>query len=513
MRQWLDRVTGLVTMYLMVLGLLVALAVIALVLSVAGQLSYGPLALILSAGVAVGLTVATSWGAAGVMRVRPHVPSAVITGLLIFFIMQPTTEWLGLAGIAIAAVAASASKYLLAWRRRHLFNPAALGAFVPTMIVFVTLDMSGQFLPLSYALWWVGTPLLQLPVALGAFLVLYRTQRLTIGVAFIVLTTALATVVAVSNGQAADAALAQVLLQSPVVFFAGFMLSEPLTLPPRRWQQLLEVGVVAVLFAVPVAFLGPVSNSPLFALLVGNLVGFAFGQRRGIRLRYLGKSQLSPTAWELAFEPARPVRFTAGQYMELGLPHRRSDARGSRRYFSISSAPTADGPLTFALTVPERTSSFKQALLELEPGATVYGTAVAGDFALPRDPAEPLLLVAGGIGITPFASQLAHLSASGEQRDVVVVYSTSVAGSPPYAALLAGTRVLLFSPEAPSPLPSGWEYAGAGRVTAERLAELVPDATQRRVYLSGPPALVATLRAALRGQGVRRIHADYFSGY
>ena len=35
---------------------------------------------------------------------------------------------------------------------------------------------------------------------------------------------------------------------SPIVFFACFMLDEPLTLPPRRWQQLTEAVVVALLF-------------------------------------------------------------------------------------------------------------------------------------------------------------------------------------------------------------------------------------------------------------------------
>jgi len=72
---------------------------------------------------------------------------------------------------------------------------------------------------------------------------------------------------------------------------------------------------------------------------------------------------------------------------------------------------------------------------------------------------------------------------------------------------------VLFAPQAPTPLPAGWTYAGEGRVTGERLLEAVPDAAQRRAYISGPPALVASLRAALRSQGVRRVHADYFSGY
>jgi glycine betaine catabolism B len=508
MKAWLDRVTGLVTMYSLVLYTLVVIAVVALVLSLLGQLSYPPLALLASVAVAVGLTWASSWMIAKIARVKPHTQSALITGLLIFSVMTPKIDLLGLSGIAVAALIASISKYLLAIRGRHIFNPAAIGSFVPTLIVFTT------FIGLSYGSWWVGTPFLQAPIIIGAFLILYRTQRLTVGVTFIVLASVIATALAISNGQPAPAAIWQVLLQSPIIFFAGFMFSEPLTLPPRRWQQLVEAVVVAVLFTVPLAFLGPVSNSPLFALLVGNLIGFAFGQRRGIRLTYIGKKQIGPTTWELAFQPSRAVRFLAGQYMELTIPHRKSDFRGSRRYFSISSAPTADGPITFALTMPEKSSSFKKALLDLEPGALVNGTSIGGDFALPSKIDEPLLLIAGGIGITPFASQLAHATAIGEKRDVVVVYANSAGGDLPYGDLLAssGARVVLFGPK-PSTMPKGWEFGGEGRVTPERLAELVPDAATRRAYISGPPGLVATLRAALRGQGVRRVHSDYFSGY
>ncbi len=232
-------------------------------------------------------------------------------------------------------------------------------------------------------------------------------------------------------------------------------------------------------------------------------------------MTYLGKKQIGATTWELQFQPARPVTFVAGQYMELTIPHRPADFRGSRRYFSISSAPTSDGPITFAMTVPTKTSSFKNTLLELEPGAEVHGTSVGGDFALPRDVTEPLLLVAGGIGITPFASQLAHATERGDKRDVVVVYSTSAKGELPYGKLLelSGARVVLFAPEAPEPLPEGWVYGGEGRVTGERLATAVPDAAKRRAFVSGPPALVSDLRRALRSQGARRVHSDYFSGY
>lgn len=510
MKQWLDRVTGAVTMYSLLLIVLGALTALALVLSLVGQMSgYSPLAIIVSNLVAVGVTVGTSILFARFFRVTPHVQSAIITGLLLFFLFRPTLDLIALAGIVLAAVVASLSKYVLAIRGRHVANPAAVGA--------VVVSLTG----LNAAGWWVGTPALLPLVAIGAFAVLYRTQRLGMAGIFIGVAVVLWVGRMFLTGTDPLTALSFILLSYPTVFLAGFMLSEPLTLPPRRWQQYLVAGVVGVLFA-SVFQLGPLApgwpvlySSPEVALVVGNVIAFFFGQRRGIRLEYLGKRELSPGTWELAFQPSRPVKFLPGQYMELTIPHRRADFRGSRRYFSIASAPTDDGPITFAITVPSKSSSFKRALLDLEPGADVRGTGVGGDFALPRDVSEPLLLIAGGIGITPFASQLAHAVDRGEQRDVTLVYATSTPGPLPYQELLerTGARVVVFSPDAPSPLPAGWVHGGTGRLTADALKETVPDAASRRAFVSGPPALVNDLRRALRAQGVRRVHTDYFSGY
>ena len=508
MKKWLDRVTGAITMYRLILSSLIAITVIALVLSLLGQLTATPLALLASAAVAVAATLASNWILARVLRITPHSDSSLITGLLIFVVLSPSLTVGGLLSIALAGVIASVSKYLLAVRGRHIFNPAAVGVFVVTLLAF------GPVPEFSYASWWLGTPYLLLPVAIAALAILYRTQRLTMGLVFIAVAAASVLVRYLATGSEPLDALSYVFLSSPVVFFAGFMLSEPLTLPPRRWQQLAEAVIVALLFTVPFS-LGLLSNTPQLALLVGNLLAFIVGQRRAIRLAYVGKTRLGPSTWELAFQPARPVRFIAGQYIELTIPHRKADFRGSRRYFSISSAPSSDGPITVAITTPEKSSSFKRALLDLEPGAEVHATSVGGDFALPAAVETPLLLVAGGIGITPFASQLAHTTARGEKRDVVVVYQSSSDGELPYSQLLqqSGARVVLFAPKAPTPLPAGWTYAGEGRVTGERLLAAVPDAATRRAYISGPPALVASLRAALRSQGVRRVRADYFSGY
>lgn len=502
MRRWLDRITGLVTMYRLVLVVLMAIAAVALILSAIGQLAFPITDLLATGAVAVAASFATSWLFARLFRVSPHPESSLITGFLLFFLFYPSAAVPDLLSVALAATIASASKYLLALRGRHIFNPAAIGAFVVSL------------LGLNYAVWWVATGYLLPFTAIGAFLVLYRSRRLPVGLTFVVIAAVLVMYRLMSADQSFGDALVSTFTQFPLVFLAGFMLSEPLTLPPRRWQQLVVAALVAVLFAVPFQ-LGSVFSSPELALLVGNVVAFVFGQRRGIRLAYVGKRRLTPTSWELAFRPTRAVRFQPGQYLELTVPHRGADFRGSRRVFSISSAPTVDGPLTVALSVPEKPSSFKRAFLELDPGTPVRATGVGGDFMLPRDKSTPVLLIAGGIGITPFASQLAHDHAVGSGRDVVVVYAVRDNEELGYSDLLerSGVAVVLVSPSRPVALPDNWVWAGSGRLTAELLRDHVPGLAGRRAFVSGPPGLVADMRAALKRSGVKRVTADYFSGY
>lgn len=500
MTAWLDRLTGRVTMYRLVTVLLGVTALGALGLSAAGLLAYDPLELLASAAVALASTLVANRVFSLVFRTVPHTESSVITGLLLFFLFLPSSEPYYLGVLALAGLLASASKYLIALRGRHILNPAAAGA---TLIAVLQLPSAG---------WWVATGLLLPFTLVGALLVLHRTRRLAMGAVFVAVSAPLLVVRLASGGQDLGDAVSTVFASYPVVFFAGFMLSEPLTMAPRRWQQLAVAALVGALFSVPLV-IGPVFLSFEFALVVGNALAFLFGQRRGIRLVSAGRRQLTPTAWEFRFEPVRPVAFRAGQYMEVTVPHAHPDARGSRRIFSISSPPAPGGPVTFALRMPEVASSFKRALLELPDGAEVRGTSIGGDFLLPRDPTTPTLLIAGGIGITPFLSQLAAERAAGSGRDSVLVYLVGSPGELAFRDELAGERVLLVCPAAPGPLPDGWRHIGAGPLTSELLAAEVPELGSRAVFVSGSPVMVAQARAAARGAGVRRVATDYFTGY
>jgi ferredoxin-NADP reductase len=503
----LDAVLGRVTMYRLVSLILAALALVSIVLSLFGAIAYPPLDLLASLVTALVASVVANRLVALAFRVRPHSESSIITGLLLFFVLFPTSEPGQLLILALTAAIAMASKYVLAWRGRHLFNPAAIA------VVIITL------LQLSASAWWVGTgPLLPF-VAVGALVVLYRTRQLPMALVFVVLSAGIVTGRLVVAGQAPLDSLTTALTSYPIVFLAGFMLSEPLTLPPRRWQRLVLAAVVALLFAIPFNF-GPVFSSPELALVLGNILAFAFARRRGLSLRFTGKTALTPTATEFSFATTHPVAFAPGQYMELTLPHSKADFRGTRRVFSLTSSPAESGEVRFGVTMGEELSSFKRSLNELEPDQQVRATLVSGDFVLPSRTGTPVLLVAGGIGITPFISQLAHaahgVQAGGQQRDIVLAYAVRDAEQLAFAERLEtlGTRVIVFSAEDPGALPSGWTYAGTGqRMTAEAIAEFVPDLGTRAAFVSGPPRLVGELRSALKKAGVSRIKTDAFSGY
>ncbi|MCD9200153.1 FAD-dependent oxidoreductase [Aeromicrobium wangtongii] len=518
-RDLLDRRLGAVTTYRLVtivLAVLVAVFCLFTATGVIEGLSTGDnlvcLLVLLVASYGSNRLLGLAW------RVTPHGESAVITALLLFFLFVPlpSIDTGNLVWLALAAALANASKYVLAWRGRHIFNPAAAGAF----LVVVGQDVVGRQEPIN-AIWQTAATERLFPfVVVGALLVLWRTRRLDVALVFIAVAGVLVGARLLDlapPGQPFGDVLKLVAYSYPIVFLAGFMLSEPLTLPPRRRQQLVVAAVTGVLFAYPMWIgwftdtppaLGVFAISPELSLLIGNLVAFALARRTGVTLELETTRRVTPETHELVFRPRRPVRFVPGQYVELTVPHAGADGRGTRRTFSISSPPADDGRVAVMLRVPDRASTFKRALLELEPGSRVHGTGIGGDFVLPADPATPLLLVAGGIGITPFLSQLRH----GPDRDVVLVLGVSSAAEVPYADELADVRVVLVCPERPDRLPAAWTFVAAPILSVQVIAEAVPDLAGRHAYVSGPPAMVNAVRPGL-ARRCRSVRTDYFSGY
>ncbi|MET0734356.1 MAG: flavodoxin reductase [Microbacterium sp.] len=509
-------VLGRVSMYRLVYLALAALAVIALVLSLFGQVAPTALELVASLALLAAVCVGVDAAAQRVLKLPWRLESSLITAHILLFVLRPTLELAGLAGIALAGAVASLSKYVIAWQGRHILNPAAVGATVLTLV-------SLAFPALGSSSWWVGTPAMAGPVIVLGLAVLWRTEKIRVVAVFLVVAVAVAVLRTSAQYQAAgldvdiSAIFWPILWSSPFLFLGAFMLSEPLTLPPRRWQQFTVAGVVGLHAGWPID-LGPISLGQERALIVGNLVAFAFAARAAVRLTLESRADLTPTVRELTFRTKRGLRFLPGQYLELEVPHHHPDARGTRREFSIASAPEELPIVRVAFREAQGAgakpqSSFKRALAEVDAGDQLAVTGVWGDFVLPKRTMAPILMVAAGIGVTPFASQLRHAHLAGEERDVVLVYIASDSSELVYRAEIeaSGVPVVVFTRDRPADLPRHWLWAQGVRLDADGLLRVVPDIASRHAYISGPPGLIADLAPAL--ERARSITTDAFSGY
>lgn len=505
---------GRLSMYLLTGVSLGVITLVALALSFFSLVVPSPLELIATAMVLGAVCVGVNAAIQSVLRMPLRHESAVITAGILLLILRPSFDVVGLAWVAVAGAAAMASKYLIAWRGRHLLNPAAVGAVVVTVLQ-AALPGAG----VGGAAWWVGAPWLAAPVVILGLAVAVRTERVRVVLLFLVVAVSASLVRQGVQLQAAGIdfdlgqAVSIALWSSPLLFLGFFMLTEPLTLPPRRWQRFVVAGVVGLLAGWPIP-VGVITLGQEFALLIGNLIAFVWAVHHGIRLKIRSDRMVTPTVRELTLDARHPLVFRAGQYLELSVPHRRPDARGSRREFSIVSAP-ADAPtvrIAYRVT-PGSESSYKRALGSLAPGAEVGATGVWGDFTLPRSRSDSVVLVAAGIGVTPFVSQLREVVARGEDRDIVLVYVASEAADLAYVDELAaaGVEAIVFTRDRPASLPERWRWARGVRLDADGLRQVVPDIAGRHAYISGPPSLIAELAPAL--ENARSLTTDAFAGY
>jgi len=84
------------------------------------------------------------------------------------------------------------------------------------------------------------------------------------------------------------------------------------------------------------------------------------------------------------FRPEQPLSYTAGQFTELTIPHKRPDERGLKRWFTLSSSPTSELLSITTKFNNDKSSSFKKALFGLKPGAELTMAEPMGDFVLPK---------------------------------------------------------------------------------------------------------------------------------
>lgn len=172
--------------------------------------------------------------------------------------------------------------------------------------------------------------------------------------------------------------------------------------------------------------------------------------------------------------------------------------------FSFASGAHDPARLEFAI---KELGDFTRTIGTVQPGTRAFVEGPYGTFALPEDPATPLLLLGGGIGVAPMVSMLRTLAARGDRRAVTLVHATATLATAAYVDELDSlapsldlelVRVL----EDP---PQNWS-GPRGFIDRALLEPLLaaPRLHAAHIFLCGPVPMMKAVARTLRDLGVPR---------
>ncbi|ACL57118.1 NO-inducible flavohemoprotein [Methylobacterium nodulans] len=193
-----------------------------------------------------------------------------------------------------------------------------------------------------------------------------------------------------------------------------------------------------------------------------------------------------------------------------------------KRNYSISCAPN---DRAYRITVKRETSPGVPAGIvsnwlhdHAVPGTVLKAAPPAGDFFLDRTTDTPVVLVSGGVGLTPVMSMLETITAKAPERPIWYVHGAlngrvhAMRGN--VSALAAGNpnlRSQIFYAEPDAQDRQGEHYHEEGLITADWLVANTPHA-DATYYLCGPKPFLASLVNGLRRKGVsdERVRFEFF---
>lgn len=198
--------------------------------------------------------------------------------------------------------------------------------------------------------------------------------------------------------------------------------------------------------------------------------------------------------------------WVAGQYLDWQLPHANADERGERRWFSIASAPS-EGVVMLSCRFAQDGSTLKRRLLELKVGDRVEANGPMGEFTL-EEVREKTVLIAGGVGITPFRAIIKELAAKKGLENITLIHGNKTPENVPFMGEMneladeheGFTLHYTYSPTI---------------IDSEVIATLAGSLEDTVFMISGLEKMVESIQHSLLEAGVKpdNIRIDDFGGY
>ena len=198
--------------------------------------------------------------------------------------------------------------------------------------------------------------------------------------------------------------------------------------------------------------------------------------------------------------------FKAGQHLQIT-----AEQNGSlqTRFFSVSSAPAyfkKTGLIEMSIRVQEGGRVTPWLRDTFAAGGICNLSPAEGDFTLPEGN-QPVLMIAGGSGITPFRSMLSQMAASGDKRDAHLMFYVRDASN-----ALFQEEFEKIAAEHDNIRVTFMNSAEKGVFSAEHIKEVCSDFAERKVMICGPTPMIQLVRQVVSGEGVSadNIMFEYF---
>ncbi len=197
-----------------------------------------------------------------------------------------------------------------------------------------------------------------------------------------------------------------------------------------------------------------------------------------------------------------PFSYLPGQFITVtvfpeGLPVKRS--------YTIASAPTNRDSCEITVKHEEHGVVSHHLHGRVHEGELLQLTGPSGKFTFTGEEAESVVLIAGGVGVTPMMSVVRYLTDRSWPGDIFFIYGFRAEGDLIYREQLEYLQRrypnLHVTLVASAPDPATWKGA-TGRITKELIAGAVPEVASRRVHICGPKPMMDSVKQMLAELGV-----------
>jgi ferredoxin-NADP reductase len=203
-----------------------------------------------------------------------------------------------------------------------------------------------------------------------------------------------------------------------------------------------------------------------------------------------------------ASDALMPFTFAPGQFLNLAFWI--GGARMNRSY-SISSSPTQREYIDLTVRREPRGAVSRHFDDLLKVGDPIEAGGPVGRFTFTGAEADSVVLIAGGVGITPMMSIARYLTERSWAGDIFFFYACRAPIDFIFANDIAALQRV--NPKLHVAVtmerPEGTDWKGLrGRITKQLLTQTVPGLAARRIHLCGPPLMMDSIKAILTELGV-----------